>query len=73
MTARLVWASSTGRGLYKRPAVAYYSGGKWVALDGSGNVTAQQLYAPYGGARYTNGSMPTSRGFTGQHANATTG
>src|SRR5690349_1972976 len=38
------------------------------ALDSTGIVTAQQLYAPYGGARYTNGTMPTSKGFTGQRA-----
>jgi hypothetical protein len=32
------------------------------ALDGSGHVLAAQLYAPYGGLRYTSGSMPTSKG-----------
>lgn len=40
------------------------------ALDSSGNVTAQQLYAPYGGARYSNGTLPTSKGFTGQRADS---
>jgi hypothetical protein len=31
-------------------------------LDGSGNVTAAQLYAPYGGLRYSSGAMPTAKG-----------
>src|SRR5262249_34826505 len=36
------------------------------ALDGSGNVTFQQLYLPYGGIRYTSGAAPTTRYYTGQ-------
>jgi hypothetical protein len=44
-----------------------------VALDGSGTVTAAQLYAPYGGLRYSSGTMPTAKGFTGQRADAATG
>ena len=44
-----------------------------VALDGAGNVTAAQLYAPYGGLRYSSGTMPTAKGFTGQRADAATG
>src|SRR5690348_10466853 len=40
------------------------------ALDASGAVTAQQLYAPYGGGRYTSGVMPTSKGYTGQRQDA---
>ncbi len=44
------------------------------ALDGSGNVTAAQLFAPYGGLRYYfSGRMPTAKGFTGQRADAATG
>ena len=44
------------------------------ALDGNGNVTAQQLYGPYGTGRFVLGSMPTSKGFTGQYGDpATTG
>ncbi len=40
-----------------------------VALDQStGNVVAQTLYAPYGTALYSNGTMPGSYGFTGQHS-----
>jgi RHS repeat-associated protein len=44
-----------------------------AALDSSGNVIAQQLYAPYGTSRFTSGSLPTSRGFTGQRADAASG
>ncbi len=40
------------------------------ALDGSGAVTAQQLYAPYGGTRYNSGVLPTSKGYTGQRQDA---
>lgn len=43
------------------------------ALDGSGNVTFQQLYTPYGTSRYSSGSSPTSIGYTGQRADSTTG
>lgn len=43
-----------------------------VALDGTGLPTASQLYAPYGGVRYSNGAMPTDYGFTGQRNDATT-
>ncbi len=32
-----------------------------------------QLFAPYGGARYVSGAMPTAIGFTGQRADATSG
>ncbi len=48
-------------------------GSTTVALDGAGNVTASQLYAPYGTNRYSSGTMPTDRGFTGQHTDAVTG
>ena len=44
-----------------------------TALDGSGNSYARALYLPFGGARYTNGSMPTSKAFTGQRADTATG
>lgn len=43
------------------------------ALDGNGNVTAQQLFGPYGGVRYSSGTMPTAKGYTGQYADAVTG
>ncbi len=44
-----------------------------VALSSSGTAQASQLYAPYGTVRYTNGTMPGSYGFTGQHTDTTTG
>jgi len=44
-----------------------------VALNASGSATASTLYAPYGGARYSSGTMPTDYGFTGQHSDAATG
>ena len=37
-----------------------------VALTSTGTVQAVQLFAPWGSLRYSNGSMPTSFGFTGQ-------
>ncbi len=43
------------------------------ALDSSGNVTFQQLYAPYGVGRYSSGSSPTALGYTGQREDGTTG
>jgi RHS repeat-associated protein len=44
-----------------------------AALDGSGNVTATQLFGPYGQTRYTTGAMPTTKGYTGQRADAASG
>ena len=44
-----------------------------TALDGAGNVTSQQLYTPYGNARYSSGSSPTTLGYTGQRADSSTG
>ena len=43
------------------------------ALNGSGTATGAQLYSPYGGVRYTTGTMPTSKGFTGQYADTSNG
>jgi RHS repeat-associated protein len=48
-------------------------GSALVALNASGSATASLLYAPYGGTRYSSGTMPTDYGFTGQHADAATG
>ncbi len=48
-------------------------GSATVALNSSGTPTASQLYAPYGGTRYSNGTMPTDYGFTGQRADSATG
>jgi RHS repeat-associated protein len=44
-----------------------------VALDGSGNVIALQLYAPYGAVRSSTGTMPGSYGFGGHRADPATG
>jgi RHS repeat-associated protein len=44
-----------------------------VAVSASGGFTASLLFSPYGGVRYSNGTMPTDYGFTGQRADATTG
>ncbi len=55
----------------------------YLATDGLGSVTtalsssiasvtAQQLYGPYGGVRYSSGTMPTAKGYTGQYADAAT-
>lgn len=44
-----------------------------VALNGSGSATASVLYAPYGTARYSSGTMPTDRGFTGQIGDSASG
>jgi RHS repeat-associated protein len=47
-------------------------GSATVALDGNGNVTASQLYGPYGQLRYSSGTMPGSLNFTGQHDDTNT-
>ncbi len=39
-----------------------------MALSTLGTVTATQLFAPYGGVRYSTGTMPTSFNFTGQRS-----
>jgi RHS repeat-associated protein len=44
-----------------------------VTLSSSGTATASQLFAPYGGLRYSSGTMPTSYGYTGQRADAASG
>src|SRR5579859_2447226 len=44
-----------------------------LALSASGTQTAAGLYTPYGTTRYSSGTMPTDRGWTGQHSDATTG
>jgi RHS repeat-associated protein len=44
-----------------------------VTLDSSGSATASLLYAPYGGPRYSSGTMPTTYGFTGQRADSSSG
>ena len=44
-----------------------------VALNASGQLTAAQLYGPYGNVRYSSGTMPTDIGFTGQRGDSVTG
>jgi RHS repeat-associated protein len=44
-----------------------------VVLNAGGSAVASQLFAPYGGLRYANGTMPTTYGFTGQRGDAATG
>ena len=48
-------------------------GSATVTLSSSGTATAAQLFAPYGGVRYSSGSMPTSYGFTGQRSDTASG
>jgi RHS repeat-associated protein len=43
------------------------------ALNQTGTATGSMLYGPYGGVRYTSGTMPTAKGFTGQYGDASTG
>jgi len=43
-----------------------------VALSSAGSTIGQQLYSPSGEVRYTSGSLPTTRGCTGQYQDATT-
>jgi RHS repeat-associated protein len=40
------------------------------ALSASGTATGAVLYSPYGGVRYSSGTLPTSKGFTGQYSDA---
>lgn len=56
----------------------YYFGydalGSQVAiLNNSGILVGSQLYSPYGSSRYSNGTLPTSIGFTGQQTDSVTG
>ncbi len=44
-----------------------------VALNAAGQLTAAQLYGPYGNVRYSSGTMPTDIGFTGQRGDSATG
>ncbi len=44
-----------------------------VVLDASGNIVGAQLYGPYGSSRYSNGTLPTSIGFTSQRTDSVTG
>ncbi|HEU5383588.1 MAG TPA: RHS repeat-associated core domain-containing protein [Ktedonobacteraceae bacterium] len=48
-------------------------GSQVVVLNSSGILVGSQLYGPYGSSRYSNGTLPTSIGFTGQQADTITG
>jgi RHS repeat-associated protein len=48
-------------------------GSATVAFNGGGTTAAIVLYAPYGSTRYSSGTMPTDYGFTGQHADSSSG
>ncbi len=43
------------------------------ALDGSSNASFQQLFTPYGTSRYSSGTSPTTKAFTGQRADSASG
>jgi len=44
-----------------------------VALDASGNTVSQQLYGPSGSVRYSSGTDPTTKSFTGQRLDGASG
>jgi RHS repeat-associated protein len=44
----------------------HVGGSATLTLKGDGTVQAVQLYAPFGSVRYTDGTMPTPRNYTGQ-------
>jgi RHS repeat-associated protein len=55
------------------PSLCIHLGSVTEALNQTGTATGSLLYGPYGGVRYTNGTMPTAKGFTGQYVDASTG
>jgi RHS repeat-associated protein len=64
-------------GLSVNGAISYLAsdglGSATVTLSSSGSATAAELFAPYGGVRYSSGTMPTSYGFTGQRSDTASG
>jgi RHS repeat-associated protein len=72
--SRRCWESYARKGEAGGTDVGYGDGLGSVseALSSSGTVTAAQLYGPYGGTRYSSGTMPTAKGFSGQRADAST-
>jgi RHS repeat-associated protein len=48
-------------------------GSQVVVLNSNGNLVGSQLYGPYGNSRSSNGTLPTSIGFTGQRSDSVTG
>jgi RHS repeat-associated protein len=76
-TTAYYYASGKRIGLSVNGVVSYLAsdglGSATVTLNGTGSATAAQLFAPYGGVRYSSGTMPTSYGFTGQRSDAASG
>ena len=48
-------------------------GSETVDLSYNGSVLATALYGPYGAGRYSTGTMPTSKGYTGQRQDSGSG
>ena len=42
-------------------------------LNAFGNVNFEQLFTPYGSSRYSSGTSPTTKAFTGQRADSASG
>jgi RHS repeat-associated protein len=76
-TTAYYYAGSKRIGLSVNGVVSYLAadglGSADVTLSASGSATASALYAPYGGARYSSGTMPGTYGFTGQRSDAASG
>jgi RHS repeat-associated protein len=76
-TTAFYYASGKRIGLSVNGVVSYLAGDGLgsanVTLSASGSPTGSVLYAPYGVARYSNGLMPGTYGFTGQRADAASG
>jgi RHS repeat-associated protein len=76
-TTAYYYAGGKRIGLSVNGAVSYLAsdglGSATVTLNSSGSATAAQLFAPYGGVRYSSATMPTSYGFTGQRSDTVSG
>jgi RHS repeat-associated protein len=76
-TTAYYYAGGKRIGLSVNGTISYLTsdalGSATETLNGSGNATASQLYAPYGTVRYSSGTMPTAYGFTGQRLDAVSG
>jgi RHS repeat-associated protein len=76
-TTAYYYVSGKRIGLSVNGTISYLTsdglGSASVNLSSGGNATAVQLFAPYGGVRYSSGTMPTSYGFTGQRSDSVSG
>jgi RHS repeat-associated protein len=76
-TTAYYYAAGKRIGLSVNGTVSYVAsdglGSDVVTLNGSGAATAAQLFTPYGGVRYSSGSMPTAYGFTNQRSDSASG